>query len=73
MYENLNRQGLDEVSKNEVAYKIMKEQLRQQQSKLIQMKEKKRLLAHQKMLKKYARKSMKPAELDRFAKYIYHF
>jgi hypothetical protein len=31
MYENLNKQGLDEVSKNEVAYKIMKEQLRQQQ------------------------------------------
>jgi hypothetical protein len=37
------------------------------------MKEKKRLMAHQKMLKKYAKKSMKPEELERFAKYIYHF
>ena len=73
MFEHLNHGDLDEISKNEVAYKIMKEQLRQQQARLIKMKEKKRLKLHTKMLKKYAKRSMEPEELQRFAKLVYHF
>lgn len=37
------------------------------------MKEKKRLKVHTKMLKKYAKRSMAPEDLDRFAKQIYYF
>lgn len=73
MYKHLQRDDLDELSKNEVAYKIMKEQLRQQQARLVKMKEKKRLKVHTKLLKKYAKRSMVPEELERFARLVYHF
>ena len=42
-YDHLMQQDLDPISKNEVVYKIMKQQLREQQKKLIVLKEQKRV------------------------------
>lgn len=42
-YDHLMREDLDPISKNEVVYKILKTQLREQQQKLILLKEKKRV------------------------------
>jgi len=51
----------------------LKDQLRQQQKKLIRMKEEKRLKKHEKMLKSKARKSMTAGEMNKFVKYIKEF
>jgi hypothetical protein len=73
IYKHLNNNVLDPVSKNEVVYKVLKEQLRQQQARLIQMKEEKRLEKHRKMLKKKAKTSMTPANLKKFTDMITNF
>lgn len=46
IFEHLNDNNLDQVSKNEVVYKVLKEQLRQQQRRLVHMKEVERLKKH---------------------------
>lgn len=73
IYDHLKNDDMDEISKNEVVYKVLKEQLRQQQKRLIQMKEEKRLAKHQKMLKRRAKRSMSEANLIKFSKQIKQF
>lgn len=66
--EHLMKDDLDEISKYEVIYKILKDQLRAHQSTLIDLKEKKRLEAS-----KSAKKAPKHLHLDDFAKEMKKF
>ena len=55
--EHLAHDDLDPISKNEVIYKILKDQLREQQKKLIVMKEEKRVRKQTRIIKENQRKS----------------
>jgi hypothetical protein len=70
LYDHLNNDDLDEVSKNEVVYKVLKEHLRQHQRKLIVMKEKDRLKKHENMLKRKAGRALSKDQLELFAKRV---
>jgi len=73
MFEHLHRDDLDEISKQEVVYMILKEQLRQQQKRLVMIKEKKRLKKHEKMIRSKAKRAMSASDLDKFAKQVKFF
>lgn len=65
---------LDEVSKLEVTYKILKQQLREHQKKLIEAREeKKRKKMEKRILNKRRSTSAKNIDLNRFARHIKHF
>lgn len=67
--QHLLNDDLDEISKFEVIYKILKDQLREHQKKLIKMKEEKKK-THQSPIKKVESNEMK---LNEFVKYIRPF
>lgn len=68
--EHLNRDDLDEISKFEVIYKILKDQLRTHQAKLIEMK-KEKITAKKESKSPYIDKTT--MEFKEFAKHIKPF
>lgn len=73
-FEHLKNDDLDEISKMEVTYKILKQQLREHQSNIIKAKDKrKQELAQARMAKKARQRTMSPIDLNRFARHIKHF
>lgn len=73
MFKHLKNDDMDELSKNEVVYQVLKQQLKQQQKKLIHMKESKRLRKHTQMLRKKAKSALTEEELQLFTKQIRDF
>lgn len=73
-YAHLANDDLDKISKLEVTYKIMKQQMRTLQTDLIEAKEQhKREMAQQRMAKKARQRSMQPIDMNKFARHIKHF
>ena len=73
-YDHLKNDDLDRISKLEVTYKIMKQQMRNLQAELIEERESlKRSLAQARMAKKARQRSMKPIDMNKFARHIKHF
>lgn len=74
-FTHLMNDDLDGVSRMEVVYKILKEQLRTYQKALIEVKENKRKEKKDKMLERQRPKGggLSKADLKTFAKYIKHY
>ena len=64
---------MDMISRHEVIYKILKDQLRQHQTELIKMKEDQKLGKLERRMSKSPKKKMKPIDLSKFARHIKHF
>ena len=75
-YRHLMADDLDEISRSEVLYKILKNQLRVHQKHLIELKEKKKEEAELRRLQKKPKRQfseLTPVDLTKFARHIKHF
>jgi hypothetical protein len=72
--QHLANDDLDEISKLEVTYKILKQQLRDHQRKIIEAKEEqKRNISQARMAKRVRQGKIKPIDLNKFARHMKHF
>lgn len=73
-YTHLMNDDMDEISKLEVTYKILKQQIREHQAKLIEAKEEqKRNISQARMAKRARQGRIKPIDLNKFARHMKHF